>query len=259
MNERTRAAACKEEPPIMRIKVINPNTTQSMTAKIAEAARAVAAPGTEIIAVSPAAGPVSIEGHYDEVVASVGVIEEVRAGERDGIDAFVVACFGDPGLHAAREVATGPVVGIAEAAMHMASFVSPGFSVVTTLPRSANRLRHLAEAYGMTRFLLNIRASKLAVLDLEEEGSQARHIVLAECRRAVEEDGAGAVLLGCAGMADLARDIERQIGVPVIDGVAAAVKQAEALVGLGLQTTKNGEFAYPLPKPYRGRFADLAP
>jgi allantoin racemase len=243
----------------MRIKVINPNTTASMTAKIGAAARAVAASGTEIIACSPAGGPVSIEGHYDEAVAAMGVLEEVRAGERDGCAAYVIACFGDPGLLAAREVATGPVLGIAEAAMHMASFITTGFSVVTTLPRSVNQLRHLAELYGMSRFLLNVRASKLAVLDLEEEGSQARRVVLAECRRAVEEDGAGAVLLGCAGMADLAAEIERQLGVPVIDGVAAAVKQAEALVGLGLKTSKTGELAYPLPKTYVGRFADLAP
>ena len=243
----------------MRMKVINPNTTESMTAKIGESARAAAAPGTEIVACSPAAGPASIEGHYDEAVAAIGVIEEVRAGERDGIDAYVIACFGDPGLLAAREVAVGPVVGIAEAAMHMASFITTGFSIVTTLPRSVNHLRHLAEFYGMSRFLLNVRASRLAVLDLEEEGSQARHIVLSECRRAVEEDGAGAVLLGCAGMADLAAEIERQIGVPVIDGVAAAVKQAEALVGLGLKTSKTGELAYQLPKAYAGRFADLAP
>lgn len=243
----------------MRIKVINPNTTWSMTAKIGAAARAVASPGTVIEAVSPQGGPVSIEGHYDEAVAAIGVLEEVRAGERDGCDACVIACFGDPGLLAAREIARGPVLGIAEAAMHVASLVATGFSIVTTLPRTTGHLRHLAESYGMARFCRRVRATDLAVLDLEVEGSNAREVVLAECRRAVAEDDAGAVLLGCAGMADLAAHIAREVGVPVIDGVTAAVKLAETLVGLGLGTSKRGELAYPLPKPYTGRLADLSP
>ena len=93
----------------MRIKVINPNTTQSMTEKIDEAARAVVAAGTEVVTVSPRSGPVSIESHYDEAVSAIGVLEEVRQGEVDGTDAYVIACFGDPALLAAREVARGPV------------------------------------------------------------------------------------------------------------------------------------------------------
>ena len=82
----------------MKIKVINPNVTQSMTDKIGAAARMVAAPGTEIIAVSPRNGPVSIEGHYDEALSVVGVLDEIRSGEVEGVDAYVIACFGDPGL-----------------------------------------------------------------------------------------------------------------------------------------------------------------
>ena len=125
----------------MRIKVINPNTTAGMTAKIGEAARAIAAPGTEIVAVNPAFGPVSIESHYDEAVSVLGVLEEVRKGEEEGCDGYIIACFGDPGLLAAREIATGPVVGIAEAAMHAASFISTGFSVVTTLSQNLHHRR----------------------------------------------------------------------------------------------------------------------
>lgn len=102
----------------MKIKVINPNTTASMTEKIGNAAQAVANPGTEIIATSPSMGPVSIEGHYDEALAVVGLLEEVRKGEAENINGYVIACFGDPGLLAARELTRSPVIGIAEAAMH---------------------------------------------------------------------------------------------------------------------------------------------
>ncbi|HEV8308516.1 MAG TPA: aspartate/glutamate racemase family protein [Methylomirabilota bacterium] len=243
----------------MRIVVINPNTTASMTRKIGEAARAVAAPGTEIVTGNPAGGPVSIEGHYDEAVSAVGVLEEVLRGEAEGADGYVIACFGDPGLLAAREAARGPVLGIAEAAMHAASFVATGFSIVTTLARTRVMAQHLVESYGMTRFCRAIRAIDLAVLDLEREGSEARALVLEECKRAAAEDGAGAIVLGCAGMADLAAEVQAAVGVPVIDGVAAAVKFVEALVGLGLGTSKVGDLAPPLPKPYTGAFQHLAP
>lgn len=243
----------------MRIKVVNPNTTESMTAKIAAAARAVAGPGTEIVATNPAMGPVSIEGHYDEAASVLGLFEELRAGERAGCDGYVIACFGDPGLLAARELARGPVLGIAEAAMHAASMIATGFSIVTTLGRTVSIARHLVEVYGMARFCRSIRATDLPVLELERPDSGARPIVLEECRRALKEDRADAIVLGCAGMADLAADLSRELGAPVVEGVTAAVKFVEALVALRLGTSKIGDLAFPLPKPYRGALQAFEP
>jgi allantoin racemase len=239
----------------MRILVVNPNTTASMTAKIGEAARAVAAPGTEIIALDPGHGPVSIEGHYDAAFALPGLLDCVRRGEAEGVDGFVVACFDDPGLGACREIAAGPVVGICEAAMVAAAMVANGFSVVTTLPRAIPVIEELALRYGMERRLRKVRAAAIPVLDLEEESAAAAVKVHAEVVRAIEEDRAEAVILGCAGMADLAASLSQQTGVPVIDGVGAAVKLVEALVGLGLRTSKVGGYAAPLPKRYAGDLA----
>lgn len=243
----------------MRIKVINPNTTASMTSRIAAAARAAAHPGTEIIAVSPNKGPVSIEGHYDEAVSVIGVLEEVHAGEAAGVDGYVIACFGDPGLLPAREIARGPVLGIAEAAMHAASMLATGFSVVTTLERTRIIAEHLVDAYGMARFCRKVRATQLAVLDLDDETSAARRIITAECRRALAEDGSGAIVLGCAGMADLTRALSQELGAPVVDGVAVAVKFVEALVGADLATSKKGDLAWPIAKAYAGDLAHLSP
>ncbi len=242
----------------MRIKVINPNTTASMTAKIGACARAVAAAGTEIVAVNPAMGPASIESHYDEALAVPGLLAEVAAGERDGIDGYVIACFGDPGLLAARELARGPVVGIAEAAMHAASFLGGRFSVVTTLARTIGIAEHLAEAYGMARFCARVRACELPVLELERPGSAARERIVAECRAAIDEDGAEVIVLGCAGMTDLCAHIGAVLGVPVVDGVAAATLQVQSLVRQGLCTSKRGALARPLPKPYAGLLAPFA-
>jgi allantoin racemase len=242
----------------VRIKIINPNTTWSMTEKIGACARAVAHAGTEIVAVSPAMGPVSIESHYDEALAVPGLLQEIAAGERDGIDGYVIACFGDPGLKAARELARGPVVGIAEAAMHLASLVGSRFSVVTTLGRTMGQAWHLAETYGMKRFCANVRACEIAVLDLEAPGSRARERIVDECRRALDEDDSDTIVLGCAGMADLCEHIGQVLGVPVVDGVAAGTQLIESLVSLRLATSKRGELARPLPKPISGLLGDFA-
>jgi allantoin racemase len=236
----------------MKIKIINPNTTQSMTDKIGQCARAAAGPDTTVIAVNPSMGPVSIESHYDEALAVPGVLAEIAAGEQDDVDGYVIACFGDPGLKAARELAKGPVVGIAEAAMHLASLVGSRFTIVTTLERTAGQAWHLAEAYGMARHCARVRACELPVLELEKPGSDARERIISECRLALAEDGADAIVLGCAGMADLCEAISAEIGVPVIDGVAAATGLVETLVKLRLQTSKRGELAPPLPKPVHG-------
>ncbi len=235
----------------MFLRVINPNTTASMTRLIGEAARAVAAPGTVVEAVNPETGPVSIESHYDEALAVPGLLAEIAKGEREGASAYVVACFGDPGLDAARELATGPVIGIAEAGMHAAAFLGRGFSVVTTLARTTGRAWDLARTYGFGERCLGVHSCEIPVLHLESDPG-ARSVVTEQCRRALELDGSDAVVLGCAGMADLCAGISKAIGAPVVDGVAAATVFAESLVRLGLSTGKQGEFAGPPAKPFTG-------
>jgi len=224
----------------MKIKVINPNTTLSMTEKIGTAARGCANPGTEIVAVSPAQGPRSIETQYDEAVAVIGVLDEIAAGDAAGFDGYVIACFGDPGLPAAREMAHAPVVGIAEAAMHAASFISDGFTIISMPSHALPGMERLVHAYDMGRKCRRIRMLDMPVLALEEDASASRRLVLAECRKALQEDHSDCVLLGCAGMSDVAAEITREIGAPAIDGVAAAVKMVEALVSLGLGARGRG-------------------
>jgi allantoin racemase len=243
----------------MRIRVINPNTTDRMTALIDSAASSAAAPDTEITTLSPSFGAPSIECHHDDVWAAAGVVEQVRLGEAQGADAYVIACFGDPGLHAARELARGPVIGIAEAAFHAASLVATGFSVVTTLTRTCVIAEHLVLQYGFERRCRGIHGTDLAVLELDDPASDAYERILACARQALAQDRAGAIVLGCAGMAELCHRLQHELGVPVIDGVAAAVKFAEALVGLGLGTSKHGDYAPPPTKTYAGLAAPCSP
>ncbi len=244
----------------MRIKLINPNTTASMTQKIETVAKKVAYRDTEIIACHPAMGPVSIEGHYDEALSVIGILEEIHKGEKEGIDGYIIACFGDPGLLASREATAQPVMGIAEAAMHTASLLATGFSIVTTLSRTRIIAEHLVKNYGMTPFCRKIRAIDLPVLDLENAvSSLAKEQLMAECRRALAEDGSGAIVLGCSGMADLATEISQNLDVPVIGGVSVAVKWMEGLISLGLKTSKVGDLAFPIAKPYQGILQSFSP
>jgi allantoin racemase len=243
----------------MKIQVINPNTSSSMTASIGRAAMAVARPETQIIACCPQDGPQSIEGHFDEAIAAVGVLEEVRKGVAAGYDAHVIACFGDPGLLAARELARGPVIGIAEAAFHVASLICTHFVVVTTLTRTRIIAEHLLRNYGMTEHCTSVRCVDIAVLELEALGEEVLVERIAEqALMARDHEGAGAIVLGCGGMADLPAQVSERVGLPVIEGVAAAVKLAEMLGELGLSTSKHGDLAYPLAKRFAGRFAHFS-
>ena len=241
-----------------RIAVINPNTTASMTATIAHAARLVAGSTTEIVPVTSTMGPVSIEGYYDEAFALPGLLREIGVAEREGAQAAVIACFDDTGLDAARAMARMPVIGICEAALVTAAFIAKRFTVVTTMERSRIPIEELAHRYGMAG-RARIRAANIAVLALEDPNSGARDRLRNEIVRAIAEDSAEAIVLGCAGMADLARTLSHEFGLPVIDGVGAAVKQAEALVALGLTTSKRGAYAPPVAKPYTGALAGFAP
>ena len=241
----------------MRILIVNPNTTASMTCKVGEAARAVAAPGTIIEAVNPDFGPASIEGYFDEAFAVPGLLAEMRkAPDRD---AYIIACFDDTGLDAARCFASAPVVGIGEAAFHLASLIAGKFSVVTTLSRSVPAIEHNLYKYGLASRCARVRASEVPVLELEKPGSDARAKISAEIREAIAIDRAEAIVLGCAGMADLAQSLSREHGSPVGDGAAAAVKLCEGLFSLDLKTSKVGGFAAPCSKVYAGMFAPYSP
>ncbi len=242
----------------MKIKVINPNTSLEMTEGIGEAARSVARAGTEILAVSPDFGPASIESYYDEQVAACGVLDEVRKGEDEGVDAYVIACYGDPGLHGAREATEKPVIGIAEASFYTASMLAARFSVVSVIPRVRTMLEEMIKGYGMAERIIAVRTTPLYVLDIERDPEGSMEKLRDEVRRSVKEDEAEAVCLGCAGFARFAAELEDELGVPVLDGVVCAVKQAEVLVELGKRTSKLKTYRPPERKRFTGVFSHFS-
>ncbi|MBD2101903.1 aspartate/glutamate racemase family protein [Leptolyngbya sp. FACHB-261] len=234
----------------MRIKVINGNTFEPMTRGIDQAAQAAKLPGTEVITVQPQAGPESIEGFYDEYLAIPGILEQIIL-DNGKSDAFVIACWGDPGLEGARELTTRPVVGIAEASMYVANMLAARWGVVTTLHRVRDMVEKTIHKTGFGHRCVAVRTTELSVLETEQ-ARQATLKALEVAGREAIQDGAEALCLGCAGMSGLDTELEQRLGVPVIDSVAAAIKMAESLVALRKQTSKALTYKSPETKLIKG-------
>jgi allantoin racemase len=225
---------------LTRITVINPNTSTELTDTIVAAAQAVSGAGVTVVGANPSVGVRSVESHAEEAIAAVGVLEQIRE-HRAATDAFVVACFGDTGVQAAREVATCPVVGMTEAALQTACLVAHRFVVITMPPRTIAHSDRVVQALGLEH-----RCAVVAVdVPVAELVGGSTHLLdaFAEAARTAIGDGSEAVVLGCAGLADLVQPLSEVLGVPVIDGVAAAVGVATGLVAMGLTTSRANTLA----------------
>jgi allantoin racemase len=228
----------------MQIEIINPNSPRSFTERILASAAVIAAPGTELSANNPDIGAASIESHAEEGLGAFGIMELVRRGEANAIDGYVIACFGDAGVHQAREIARGPVVGMTEAALYAASTLAFRFSIITLPPRTqAHSWRELHET-GLAHSC-SLRAVEVPVIDLEDEVEPTYPIIAAESRRALVDDHAEAIILGCRGLTEMVAPLTAELGVPVIDGVLSGLKLAEGLIAAKLRTSKRSTYAFP--------------
>jgi allantoin racemase len=218
----------------VRLLLVNPNTTASMTAAIAASASAVARPDTVVEATNPPHGPPSIENDDDERRCIPGLLAELQTAsarpQADRPDAYVVACFGDPGLAEARDMLDAPVLGIAQAAMHAAALVAGSFSVVTSMSATVARARELATTYTPAQ-CVGVHACDIPVLRIDSDPATIEPI-RALCRHALAHDKSRSIVLGCAAMARFAEPLATELNVPVIDGVVAATLLAEALTAL---------------------------
>jgi allantoin racemase len=226
----------------MRILVVNVNTTESMTELIAAQAREMAAAGTEIIAATPTFGPASVESILQSHLSAIGVLDRVLAEQSD-FDAVILAGFGELGREALQEALEVPVIDITDAAAHIAALLGRSFSVVTTVDRAIPAIEDRLILNGLRGRCASIRSVDIDVLELEADPQATELAIVEQARKAVEHDRAEVISLGCAGMSGLAQRVSNKIGVPVVDGVTAAVKLAESLHTLGLRTSKIRTYA----------------
>ncbi|WP_240895074.1 aspartate/glutamate racemase family protein [Kineococcus siccus] len=237
--------------PRCTVLVVNVNTSEAVTATIRASAVAAAGPGTEVVALTPQFGPASVESNFESYLAAVAVMDRVATYEGP-FDAVVHAGFGEHGREGLQDLLDVPVVDITEAAAHTACLLGRTFGVVTSLDRAAPAIEDRLLLAGLAGRCSGVRAVDLPVLDLEADPRATAAAFVAQARRCVEEDGAEVVCLGCAGLSDVADAVRDALDVPVVDGVAAAVRLAESLVALGLRTSKVRSYAAPRPKPVVG-------
>jgi allantoin racemase len=235
----------------MKIIVVNVNTSGSMTGVIAAGARRYASPGTQIEVLRPYFGPQAVDCAFESYLSAVGVMDRVLA-YRDPYDAVVLAGFGEHGRDGLQELISQPVIEICEASAQVAMLIARTFSVITTLQRSVPAIEDRLKLAGLTDRCASVRASGMSTLEVDADPRDAVRGIVEQARIAVEQDHAEAICLGCAGMAGLEQAITAELGVPVIDGIGAAVRLAEAVVGLGLATSKVSTYAPPDPKPITG-------
>ncbi|EPX76599.1 aspartate/glutamate racemase family protein [Salipiger mucosus] len=232
----------------MRLHVVNPNASAGMTEGIRAAAAKAAPAGVELMVTGAAGGPPSIEGPVDGAMAVPWMLKRIEEAEAAGVDGHVIACFDDTGLDAARCLARGPVVGIGEAAAHCATLVADRFAVVTSVPEALPVLRGNLARYGLASRCAGLRAAGVPVLDIDAGTPEALAAIRRETRAALDEDGADAIVLGCAGMAALAADLSEEFGCPVVEGITAGLSLVHALATSGLRTSKRGGYATPRKK-----------
>jgi allantoin racemase len=235
----------------MKILLLNPNTTAAVTDLLSAAGSRVASPGTELV---PATAPRGVPYIATRAEAQIGgaIALEMLAEAEAGIDAAIIAAFGDPGLFGARELFAFPVVGLAEAAMLTACMVGRRFAIVTFAGALAPWYEECVAMHGLTSRCAGIRTLDGPFQSISEVQSEKEDLLVALANRAVEQDSADVVILSGAPLAGLAAKVRDRIPVPIIDPVATAVRQAETLAVLNLRKAVAGTFRRPDPKATMG-------
>lgn len=225
----------------IRILIINPNSSLEMTEAIHRNAAAFAGDDLDVVTVpTPGASPF-IATYADHALAAPGMMELLRNNEA-GFDAFVIACHGDPNMDLMKEITAKPVVGIAEASMKMATMLGHSFSVIAPVERTVPNKKALIDKYGLTRDMASVRPASA------EKGSDEAERLIAAGRRAVEVDMAEVLVLGCAGFAGLDKKMEKELGVPVLDGVICGLIIASGLVKYGVSISKIRRYDHTFGK-----------
>ena len=241
----------------MRILLINPNTTEALTERLAVAARAVASHGTELTCVTACSGVPYISTRSEALIGGVQVLE-ILAEHQDNFDAAIVAAFGDPGLGAARELFDIPVVGLAEAGMLTACMLGGRFSIVTFAQALGPWQQECVAWQRLENRCCGVRMLPGNFRSISEVQEEKEELLVNLAMQAVFEDEADVVVLAGAPLSGLAAKVRDRIPVPVVDCAEAAMKQAEALASLRPRAPEAGSFRRPAPKPSIGVSQRLA-
>ncbi|HDK26288.1 MAG TPA: hydantoin racemase [Candidatus Atribacteria bacterium] len=227
-----------------KILVINPITTDSFNNMVKSYLEELKSPDIEIEVVNIKAGPSSIETFYDEAFALPEILKTIEKYKAE-CNAIVINCFADPAVNAARELTDIPVVGPAEASMMIALMLGHRFGVISTFRNSGPWVELQARNMGIEEKLAGAIGVDIPVLELEKDFKKTVRYLINAARNLIDSKGAEVIVLGCTGMAPVARIIKKELGVPVVEPMTAAFKMAELMVSLKLNHSKIGLYMTP--------------
>lgn len=235
----------------MKLLVINPNTNPKNTKVIADAIAPYTSESLQVEVVSPDKGPIGLESYYHNYLASVNVHQVVVEAEKKGYDGVVIACYGDPGVEAAKELVKIPVVGITEASYALAKILSTKFLVVVSAETAVPRQIRYIKSLGIPDYQYAVRPIGLTVLGVMSDRMSAKDLIAKNCEIALKETGAELIVMGCSGFSGLRADLEKTLQVPIIDPVVSGVHVCEALVKMKLSQSKVSTYQTPPEFPVK--------
>ena len=228
-----------------KILVINPNTNPKNTDVIAKAIKPFTPNGVQVDTVSPEKGPVGLESYYHNYLASVNVHERIVQAEKEGYDGVVIACYGDPGIEAAKELVDIPVVGITEASYALARILGTKFLVIVSAETAVPRQIRYIKSLGIPDYQYAVRPIGLTVLGVMSDRLNAKELIANNCDIALKETGAEVIVMGCSGFSGLRKDLEKLLNVPIIDPVVAGVQLCNTLISMNLAQSKVSTYKTP--------------
>ena len=227
-----------------KILVINPITTDSFNDMTKNYLEKIKSPDVEIEVVNIKDGPSSIETFYDEAFALPEILKTIDKYKLR-CDAIVINCFADPAVNAARELTDIPVVGPAEASMMIALMLGHKFGVISTLRNSGPWIELQARNMGIEQRLAGAIGIDIPVLELGSDLKKTARYLVDAARDLIDSKGAEVIILGCTGMAPVARIVKEELEVPVIEPMATAFKVAELMISLNITHSKTGLYLNP--------------
>lgn len=228
-----------------KILVINPNTNPKNTKVIEDAIKPYIPTGFQVDVVNPEKGPIGLESYYHNFLAAVEVHKVIVDAEKNGYNGVVIACYGDPGIEAAKELVNIPVVGITEASYALARMLATKFLVVVSAEAAVPRQIRYIKSLGIPDFQYAVRPIGLTVLGVMSDRMSAKDLIAENCKIALKETGSELIVMGCSGFSGLRDDLENQLQVPIIDPVVAGVHICTTLISMGLAQSKVSTYKTP--------------
>lgn len=229
-----------------KILVINPNTSKTMTEDIRKTIERIKDNDIMVDVLCPEFGPESLESFYDYTLAGFGVIKLLN-NLKMTYDGILLACFGDPCLYAIKEMMECPVIGIAEASISASTLMGQKFSLLVASEKAVPLMKDMVNQYSMSGRLSSILSINMSVLEVEENKEASIKKLVSISKKAVEQ-GTEVLILGCAGMTSIKRELELQTEVPVIDPVEMGYKILELFVKNHINISKKGLYKKPIEK-----------